>query len=238
MKGTDGQRSAEERRDAQQAEARRLLDGTRQYETGPWATFISLLALVLSATSIYQTTLKQPMPTLYMSGTFRFGHDGSRKEIFAIPMTIVNHGPRDTVITSISLAVMRAGVVNPPPVFVSSYFGDAPKRSDSLFTPISVAGHSSFAGSIVFARNSDGDDAAIAGKDTYQFCLSIRTETGDDIGFLGSLLTFRPSALSFQANMPYFDISQLAAGQDLALPVQNITRVTGGDNPSDLPACR
>ena len=237
MTGTDSQQPAAQVRSGRQAEARRPLDGARLYETGPWATFISLLALILSAVSIYQTTLKQPMPTLYMSGTMRFGHDGQRNEVFAVPMTIVNHGPRDAVITRVTLAVMKAGAPNPA-VFTSTHFGDEPKQSGALFTPISIAGHGAFSGSIVFARVAPEEGAAIPGRDRYQFCVSIRTETGDDIGIFNEWMTFRPLALRFISDVPYLDMSQLAAGQDIALPVKGVQRVATMDNPSDLPVCK
>jgi hypothetical protein len=239
MTGTDSQQPATEPRAGQHADARRFLDGVRIYEAGPWATFISLLALILSGVSIYQTTLKQPMPTLYMSGTVRFGYDGQRNEIFAVPMTIVNHGPRDAVITRVTLSVIKSGTPNSSPVvFASTHFGDEPKQGGPLFTPISIAGHGSFSGSIVFARNAPEAGAAIPGRDRYQFCVSIRTETGDDVGILSDFMTFRPSALRFTTDVPYFDKSQLERGQDISLAVTNIERVATTDNTSDLPICK
>ena len=239
MRGSDGLQSPEERRNARKIKIPRpMFDGPRHFEGGPWTAFVSLVALVLSAISLYQTTLKQPKPTLYIPGTFRFGHDSRHDEFFAIPVTIANHGPRDAVITRIALSVMKDGAQGPQSVFAASFFGDAPKPSENLFTPISVAGHSSFAGTIVFSRASAQDGAAVPGKGAYKLCLLIQSETGDDIGFLTSLMAFQPSVVTFQAQIPYFDLSQLAAGQDITSTVQTIARVKGGESLSEIPACR
>jgi hypothetical protein len=205
------QPAVQERREARKAKTL-LPDMPRQMDAGFWGTVIALIALIISGVSLYQSNLKQPMPTLYLPGSLRFGHDESHNEFFAIPITIVNHGSRDAVVTRIALSVAKEGASNKPPVFVSSYMGNAPKPSESLFSPISVAGHASFAGAIVFASNSQQDAPAMPEKGAYSLCLAIQSETGDDIGFLSSWLSFQPFGAELPGRRPLLRYDATAGG--------------------------
>jgi hypothetical protein len=85
------------------------------------------------------------------------------------------------------------------------YSGDMP-RAQRLFTPIPIAGHNSPAGGVVFTPSDDQE--RLFEKGTYEFCLSIQTETGDYPGLFRCLPAFEPASLRFQSVFP-----DLAEGQ-------------------------
>jgi hypothetical protein len=211
-------------------------DVSMRSRKGRWGTLISLTALLFSGISLYETVLKQPMPTVYISGTMRFGHDTNRSAVFALPLTIFNHGPRDTVVTGLTLTVANPGSAGEN-AFAATHFGDTPRRTDRLFSPVPIAGHSAFAASVIFTADGPQAAASLDHKGSYKFCLSIRTETGDSIGILSQLLTFRPSHLGFRADIPYLDASQLAAGQHIAMHVQDVRRFPGAGGVTEAHSC-
>ena len=84
-------------------------------EGGRWAVLISLVALIFSGISLYETILKQPRPVLHVAGVMHYARDPvGGADVFAVPMTITNQGARDAVITTLNLRVAAAKVAATP----------------------------------------------------------------------------------------------------------------------------
>jgi hypothetical protein len=194
-----------------------------------WGTAIALIALAVSGISLYETVLKQARPAIYISDTMLFGRiglAGSYSDAVVLPVTIANHGSRDTVVTKLRLSVKRVGTAEVR-TMSSQYSGETP-RAQRLFTPIPITGHNSSAGGVVFTPADDR--GRIFEKGTYEFCLSIQTETGDYPGLSRWLPAFEPASLRFQSVLPDLAEGQLIEGGVLTLKAEHAEYST--------PSCR
>jgi hypothetical protein len=78
-------------------------------------------------------------------------------EVFAIPLTITNHGARDAIIISLDLGVAPDKSGRPASLtFASAYVGSNPAREKQPFTPLSIPGRGSFTGIVLFYPNDPG----------------------------------------------------------------------------------
>jgi hypothetical protein len=194
------------------------------------ALLLSTTALLFSAITLHETVLKQARPAIYASSIMRYWRDREGSEAFALPLALANHGVRDAVVISLGLSVHKPGQTMQAS-FTSGYLGDGPEAALRLFAPVSIAGHNSFAGTVVFRR--DGHDAALSrpqlvdAQDVYVFCVWIQTELNDEWGVLGSALRFRPLDLGFRAELPWFDRSALESGQPVSMPIGDVKRDAG-----------
>lgn len=189
----------------------------------------SIVAVTLSAVSLYETVLKPAKPTIYISDAMLLGHRGrpDDAEAVVLPVTIANYGSREAVVTTIRLAVRRQGQTATR-IMSSAYSGDIP-RAERLFTAVAVAGHYSAAGGVVFTPADDGTERVFSAG-AYEFCLTIREEAddgqADGLAFLTWLPAPPPPAFRFSATIPDFDNGQLDAGTVVPLkttghPVQS-----------------
>jgi len=195
---------------------------------GHWGVVISVIALLLSGVSLYETVLKQAKPAIYISGVMRYWRDSrERSEVFALPITIANHGMRDAVITSIGLTAEKRGQAVHGS-FTSAYFGEGPEATLKLFSPISIEGHRSFAGTVTFYRDKPKGASTVIplvdASDVYVFCVAIQTELSADWSIFSPLFHFRPLVVEFQAELPWFDRSALESGQIIPMRIEDAKR--------------
>ena len=135
----------------------------KRRQIGTWfSTAGSAVALVVSGVSLWETTLKLPSLKVYVGDTISYTRDpwGSY-EVFVIPITITNSGAREGALMSMRLAVKNEASGGAE-VFESSYFADATwfsgndnvanrtKRPKAPFAPMSIAGRSSWTGTLLF----------------------------------------------------------------------------------------
>lgn len=204
-------------------------------------TLVSFIALIVSCISFYVTSLEQPKPIVYISNVMLFGHDKDGTEIFVLPITIANRGARDAVITKLNLVVTKQDATAYA-TFSSTHVGDNHRSPNGLFSPISVAGHSSVAKTLIFTRNNHIEDTFVDTKGDYSYCLSIETALDSNQAEANtwdieqSLLLFRASSLSFIANIAYLDKAQLDAGQLIVMPIDVGTIARIVDAETTLPA--
>lgn len=218
-------------RSGQRRDTKETLDAATvpaHHEAGRWGLIISVIALLLSGVSLYETVLKQAKPAIYISGVMRYWRDPREgSEVFALPITIANHGMRDAVITSIGLSAEKRGQAVHGS-FTSAYFGEGPEATLKLFSPISIEGHRSFAGTVTFYRDKlKGASAVIPlvdASDVYVFCVAIQTELSADWSIFSPLFHFRPLVVEFQAELPWFDRSALESGQTIPLRIEDAKR--------------
>src|SRR5262245_54805105 len=119
---------------------------------------ISSLALLGSALSLWESTLKHADIKLYVSDNIYFTRDpwGSY-EVLIVPVTIANRGARDGAVLSLALEVKNSNT-SQSKRFKSSYMAEAPyfggrddvtanqRRPKLPFAPLSVAGRGAFTG--------------------------------------------------------------------------------------------
>jgi len=118
------------------------------------AMLSSVTALVFSAYSLYETVIKQADFRIYQPPLIYMYRENFR-DVFAIPITLSNFGTQHGTVLSFDLEVTHPESLRTMN-FQSQYFGDSPKRNPRLFTPITVAGRSSYTDVILFYAVATG----------------------------------------------------------------------------------
>lgn len=210
------------------------------YEGGRWAVLISFVALILSAFSLYDTTLKQAKPVIHVGGVIQYAQDALQPaDVFIVPVTITNSGARDLIILELNLRVARADWVAPVWTEMTGlYTGSSLRQEKTLFTPISVSGGSAQTANILFYRDSavgGAPGAIVNGNDEFRFCLTGRLAASEHFVIFGEPA---PPRILFEAGVRTFGKEDLIAGRTVALRVRNaMTPGTGRNNAEAAPGC-
>ncbi len=125
-------------------------------ERGSWlngigtglATFVSIIALVFSGYSFYETVLKQAELRVYHPPLI-YMYRKDYRDVFAIPLTISNDGAQRGTVLSFDLTVTHLKT-NKTMKFQNLHFGTTPVGATRLFTPVTVAGNNAFTDVILF----------------------------------------------------------------------------------------
>jgi hypothetical protein len=187
-----------------------------QVRRGRAALALSLISLLLSAWTLFETALRQPTFIPYASGNWRYGRGaGTNDEILIVPLTIDNHGARPGAIVAIEMILTKPG--GGERRFVST--GVLHNEKDrALFAPISVQGRSSFTASIIFSSQAPGDSsqserALIDAAGRYTARLSFCAAYSRAFGIFDTLLASAPNDLSAEFHLVDFNIARLIAGR-------------------------
>jgi hypothetical protein len=176
---------------------------------GAWSALLSsLTALVFSVFSLYETVIKHADLHVYQPPLIYMYRENFR-DVFAIPITLSNVGPRHGTVLSFDLEVTHPGTLKRTK-FQSLRFGDSPKRNTRLFTPITVAGRSSYSDVILFYALSRGSFVEATGgiKLPLHFKLTVNVD-----GTGGWLATTEPAAVVFDMTADYIQShNQMEAG--------------------------
>jgi len=140
------------------------------------ATVISGVALLFSAFSLWETSLKQADLNVYVTGVVAYERDLTADEyilpaggfeVFAMPITIANGGVRDGAVLAMQLDVSnpRTGLTGR---FEATYTAEAAyfantgaKRPKTPFSALVIAGRSAWTGTVLFYPVSYGNDKAL-----------------------------------------------------------------------------
>ncbi len=128
-----------------------------------WVSTVgSAVALVASGVSLWETVLKQPQMKVFVGQSISYTRDpyGSY-EVFAVPITVTNSGAQGGALMSLKLELANTGT-GEKDTFESAYTADGSwfagsdnvsnrtKRPKSPFAPLSIAGRSTWSGTILF----------------------------------------------------------------------------------------
>ncbi len=117
-------------------------------------TVVSLIALLFSGYSFYETVLKQPTIKLYAPPLIHLYRKEFR-DILAFPVTLSNDGAKRGTVLSFDLTVTNPKT-GKRKTFRNLYFGNDPKDTSRIFTPLTIAGRSSVTDVILFRANETG----------------------------------------------------------------------------------
>ena len=151
---------------------------------GAMATFVSVVAMVFSAFSFYETALKQANLTVYAPSLIQMYRENFR-DVLAIPVTISNDGAQRGTILSFNLKVTNLET-NETKEFQNLYFGENPKGDKRLFSPITIAGRSSYSQVILFHAIKTGAFTKTTGGVKLPLRLTLSMNTDGSNAFLGS----------------------------------------------------
>ncbi len=151
---------------------RRRADGTNAseiathvYLRGVVSATVSVIALLFSGVSLWETSLKQADLSVYVTGIITYERDLTAAEyitpaggfeVLAVPVTIANSGARDAAVLSLQL-----NAVNPKSGlaarFEATYTADGgyfistgDKRPKTPFSALVIAGRSAWTGTVLF----------------------------------------------------------------------------------------
>jgi hypothetical protein len=177
---------------------------------GAWSTLLSsVTALGFSVISLYETVIKHADLHVYQPPLIYMYRENFR-DVFAIPITLSNVGPQHGTVLSFDVEVTHPGTPKRMK-FQSLRFGDSPKRNTRLFTPITVAGRSSYSDVILFYALSRGSFVEATGgiKLPLHFKLTLNVD-----GTGGWFATKEPAAVVFDMTADYIQShNQMEAGE-------------------------
>lgn len=136
------------------------------------ATLVSIVALVFSGYSFYETVLKQAELRVYVPPLIYMYRQDFR-DVFAIPLTISNDGAQRGTVLSFDLEVTHRET-GKAQRFQNLHFGSSPKGDVKLFTPVTVAGGSAYTDVVLFHALETGSFVETTGGVTLPLRLNLR----------------------------------------------------------------
>ncbi len=188
-------------------------------EGGRVTAIVSAFALLFSAYSVYETSLRRPDLRVFVPAVIQYSspYQNSNFEVFEIPLTISNVGARTGAVLAFELAV-----TNPrrkeTKLFYSAEFGrwtmtNARGGLFRHFAPLALPGKSSVTESILFYARRDEKVMQVADEQgSYEFGITMRTAIPEDLGVLDRLWSHPPVPVTFTMEMPEIDHRSFAEG--------------------------
>lgn len=184
------------------------------------AAVVSAFALVFSAYSLWDTSLKQPDLRVFVPPVIQYSapYQNSNFEMIAIPVTLTNEGARTGTVLSIELAVTDTRTKETK-LFYAADFGrwtmERTRTGAYLpFAPLSMAGRSSRSETILFyTRGEEQKPAQIVREiGAYKFVLKLEEAESDDFGWLDRIWPAKPTSLVFERSLKHYDARAFNAG--------------------------
>ena len=189
------------------------IDTVVKRDGGRVATFVALIALLFSAYSLWETSLKQPDVRIFVPPVIQFAapYNNSNLEIIAIPLTFANEGARTGTVLSMELAVTDPRT-NQTKLFYAADFGRWTMEKTRAgayqpFAPLSLAGRTSRTETVLFYTRGDDQQPAqlIQATGPYQFKLTLEQAVADDLGVVDQWLASGPVSVSFERELRFYD---------------------------------
>jgi hypothetical protein len=149
------------------------------YITNIMPTLMSLVALMFSGYSLYESALRAPQLSLFVAPRIDYT-DPDRpeavREVFIVPLTIANDGARPATVLAINLEVVDPRSQKKKMFYGARLgtWGETPVRP---FAPIARAGRATFSNAVQFEpRNGETVPRILdSGAGTYAFKLTVET---------------------------------------------------------------
>jgi hypothetical protein len=169
----------------------------------------SCVALVFSGYSLYATVLKQPVLGVYQPPLIYMYRQGSH-DVFAIPITVSNDGARRGTVLSFDLKVTQPDT-RTTMKFQNRQFGASPGVGARLFTPITIAGRSSFSDVVLFYAVSPGSFVEETGSVRLPLTFTVRMNVN---GYGTRLAAKQPASATFGMAASYIrNLNDMEAGR-------------------------
>jgi hypothetical protein len=196
-----------------------------------WLTAaVSVLALIGSALSLWESTFKHPEIKVFVSENIQYTRDPyGPSEVFAVPITIANNGAREGAVLSLQMKVKNLSS-GKEQTFKSSYTAGAEyfgsrddeaarlKRPKIPFAPLSIGPRSAFSGTILFYADGTKTPTLIEPLSDLEATLSVQTPPLSSQ--LDRVLTTLPAPVTFKAKVPSFYPGALLSGDNAPLEVK------------------
>lgn len=189
-----------------------------------WMTgLVSILALLFSGVSLYETVLKQAALHTFVPETIAYTRDpNGGYEVFVVPLAIANTGARDGLISAMSLTVKNQETGRERVFHASFLAGDGYlstkedftkglTRPKTPFVPLAVAGRASRTASVLFYPREASRDRVLTKEGTFSFTLTSKSEGIEKLGYFDKLWVNDLKPVRFSANLP--QVSSYFEGQ-------------------------
>jgi hypothetical protein len=183
------------------------------------SNFFSLVAMLFSAYSLWETSLKRSVFRVFVAPVIRYAspYQNTNFEVFAIPVTITNSGARAGTVMSMTLEVTDP-VKKVTKRFYSADLGQwgiekARNGEFRPFAPIPLSGRTSHTDTILFhARNDEKVMQIVTAAGRFEFALTLDVAASEDFGFLDRLWRSPPEPLRFEMMLPALDHRAFTSG--------------------------
>ena len=163
------------------------------YITNIMPTLMSVVALMFSGYSLYESALRAPQLSIFVAPRIDYT-DPDRpeavREVFILPLTIANDGARPAVVLGLNLEVVNPRTKEKK-TFFAARLGTWGERPLHPFAPVVLAGRATFSNAVQFEpRNGETVPRILdqeAGK--YAFKLSLETAAARQVAGLTAAVT-------------------------------------------------
>jgi hypothetical protein len=163
------------------------------YITNIMPTLMSVVALMFSGYSLYESALRAPQLSIFVAPRIDYT-DPDRpeavREVFILPLTIANDGARPAVVLALNLEVVNPRTKEKK-TFFAARLGTWGERPLHPFAPVVLAGRATFSNAVQFEpRNGETVPRILdqeAGK--YAFKLSLETAAARQVAGLTAAVT-------------------------------------------------
>ena len=180
--------------------------------SGAITAVASAFALLFSAYSLYETSVRKPDLRAFVPPVIRYSspYNNSNFEVFEVPVTFFNLGARAGTVLSMDLEVENPRQKTKK-LFYSAEFGrwtmeNADKLNFRPFAPISLPGKASTSESVLFYARADEKVEQVANdKGRYKFKLTLNSVFPEDLGVIDRFWVVKPPPVTFEMEMPEID---------------------------------
>ena len=181
------------------------------------SSFISILAFVFSAYSLWMSSLKRSEIKVFVAPVIRYAspYQNTNFEVFAVPLTISNDGARTGTIMSMGLEVSDG---KRSKKFYSADLGqwsiEKSRTGDFRpFVPIPIPGRSSYTDVILFhARLEEQVMQIVEDAGNFKFKLTLDAALAEDFGLVDRLWRKPPNPIAFEMILPALDHRAFTSG--------------------------
>lgn len=183
---------------------------------GRGAMIISVIALLFSAVSLYETLIRQPHLVVTTASTWLYARgEETVAEELSIPLTVTNSGAREATVLSIELTLEKGAQRK---VFQSVFLAGGGQDGRILLPPMAIGGRSSFSGILIFTPADSGAPLVDTAGD-YTARLRIQATFVRSYGWLDGLTRSPAETAQFALKLSDFPVADVI-GRRKAVAVQ------------------
>jgi len=171
---------------------------------------LSVIALLFSGLSLYETILKQPCLGMYAASRWQYARGpGASDEQLIVPVTISNSGAREGAALSLEITLERPDGAKKE--FAAAFVDPVEGAARRLFAPISVPGRSARTAIAVFVPKDPGRPL-VEGTGALRARITLTAAYDKSYGFLDDLFHRAPEPAGMTLDVRTFDIAALVRG--------------------------
>lgn len=194
--------------------------GTSGHSRGTLSAVISVLALVFSGYSLWDSSLKAPDIKVFVPPVIQFSapYNNSNFEAIEVPVTLLNDGGRTGTILSMDLEATNPKTGETKRFYAADLgrwtMEKARANGFDPFAPIPLSGKASKTETVLFYTNgpSQKPDQLIREPGTYNFRLVLDEADVNDFGPLDHIFRRGPSQVSFSVELRDYDARAFQTG--------------------------